>query len=495
MSGEPSKSRETRRTFLWLFLFLNSVFLLTSSGRVRVIDEVLPVFQTETLVASGSTAIPQALHSQLFYGKMDQKGRPQAPYPPGPAFVAIPWYVLGKQVLLRLPGVPTGAHSLVTDFTIVSSNATFAALAAALVYLLFRGLHLTHRDALVGSLGLAFGTPLFAYSAWYFSEPLALAALMLAVVALFAVTAEAVSVRRYIWAGLALGGALWVRPAHLLLALVFLAAILAAERNPSRRVRALAIVGGIVALFGLAFLMRNAMLFGNAFDFGYPEAAEAGRRLNTFQTPLLTGLTAFLFSPGKSVFLFAPPILLAGWGIPRLWRENRGLAVVMAAAPLLMLLFYARYTQFDGGYSFGPRYLVPSLFLLSLGCGVVLRSGSRLLRKLLITLFVLGATVNLIGLATSPLEDMAGGKYYDQNFNYRLDYSPLLGQGALLAKYFADPAPAPIGRGWDRWFVYLHKGGVASNTLFLMALIPLAGAIVSGWKLAGIWRSHPSRKT
>ncbi len=50
-----------RRTAVWLFLFLTCLFVLTSSGRVRVIDEVLPVYQTESLVERGSTAVPQAV--------------------------------------------------------------------------------------------------------------------------------------------------------------------------------------------------------------------------------------------------------------------------------------------------------------------------------------------------------------------------------------------------------------------------------------------------
>jgi len=487
---ESSNLRRPTRTFLWLFLFLNFIFIMTSSGRVRVIDEVLPVYQTESIVAHGSTAIPQAVGSQLFYGKKDLAGQPQAPYPPGPALLAVPWYLLGKHVLLRLPGVPENAQTLVTDFAMVLGSATFAALAAALAFLLLQSMGLSQQVALTGACGLAFGTPLFAYSAWYFSEPLALVLLLAAAVALFAKPREVdFSARRCVLAGLALGAVLWVRPAHLLAAFVFLAAILASERGLSCKLRAAAIVATVIGLFGAAYLARNATLYGSAFDFGYPEAAEAGRRLNSFETPLMVGLSAFLFSPGKSVFLFAPPLLLAGWGLPRLWRENRGLTVVMGATPLVMLLFYSRYTQYDGGYSFGPRYLVPAIFLLCLGVGVVLREGSRLQRKLLFTLFLVGATVNLIGMATSPLEDMATGKYYDQNFNYRLDYSPLLGQGALLAKYLADPAPAPIGRGFDRWFVFLHKGGVSTGWLLLVGGLIAAGAAISGFQLRRALRS------
>src|ERR1019366_6825643 len=53
-----------------------------------------------------------------------------------------------------------------------------------------------------------------------------------------------------------------------------------------------------------------------------------------------------------------------------------GLAVVGAATPVVYLLFFATYTQWEGGYSYGPRYLVPALALLGLGIGPALEGAS-----------------------------------------------------------------------------------------------------------------------
>jgi hypothetical protein len=97
--------------------------------------------------------------------------------------------------------------------------------------------------------------------------------------------------------------------------------------------------------------------------------------------------------------------------------------------------------------------------------------------------------VNVIGLATSPLEDMAGGRYYDEQFKYRLDYNPLQGQLGLLLKYVSDPAPAPIGQGFDRWFVFLHKGGVSTGWLALVGGLAAAGCAAAGWQVTRSVRS------
>jgi hypothetical protein len=50
-------------------------------------------------------------------------------------------------------------------------------------------------------------------------------------------------------------------------------------------------------------------------------------------------------------------------------------------------------------------------------------------------------------------------------------------------KYATDPTPAPIGRGFDRWFVFLHKGGVSTTWLVLVGSVVAAGCAAAGWQL------------
>jgi hypothetical protein len=481
-----------RRTAVWLFLFLNCLFILTSSGRVRVIDEVLPVYQTESLAERGSTAVPQAVRADFFFGKFDLERQPRAPYPPGEAALAVPWYLAGKHVLLRLPGVGPRARTLVTDFAIVTSSATFVAAAAALTFVLFVNMGLTTRQALLAALGMTFGTPLFAYSSWYFSEPLTIAVLMAAVVAVFPHDLAALPTRNAIVAGAALGFLLWIRQANVITVPLVLAAMLAAPGERRRKLLNIAVVAGLVAAAGLGLLARNYGLYGSPFDMGYPPTVEGGRRMIGFDTPLGVGLFAFFLSPGKSLLLFAPILLLAPWGLRLAWRRSRALALLMIAPMTALLLFYSKYTQFEGGYSFGPRYLLPGIWLLGLTFAFVLKEGPPRLRSIALALVLLGATVNVIGLATSPLEDMAGGRYYDDRFNYRLDYNPLRGQLGLLVKYASDSTAAPIGLGFDRWFVFLYKGGVSAAWIAFVGGVAAAGCAAAGWRLKRSLAARPS---
>jgi hypothetical protein len=302
-------------------------------------------------------------------------------------------------------------------------------------------------------------------------------------------------------AGLVLGLATIIRPTNVLAIPVFAVAVLVREGKPALRA---AFILGIASAIGVgALLAHNALLFGGPFEFGYPATAEGAKRLNTFDTPLLKGLYGFLLSPGKSIFIFAPPVILALAGLRRLWKLDRGVATVATLFPLIYLFFFARYTQWEGGYCVGPRYMVPSIMLLCLALGPILdgqvvpflpgtdftRTAFAKTKKVALFLLVLGTLVQCISLATSFMEDQVPrGRYYDSNWTYRLGYS-LSGQVHLLWKYLGSGEPARLGLGWDRWFVFLYKGGVSAATLAILGLVMVAGL---GIGLAGLARNARS---
>jgi hypothetical protein len=459
------------RVFFIFFLTLNFLFLLLSSGRVRTRDELNADLQAESLATRGSTAIPQAVNF-FFYGKYDRWGEPQPPYGPAHAAFLIPWYFAGRGILAVIPGIPYRAREVVVDATVVASSATFAALAAGLAFLIFARLGLSIRVSVMAASMMALATPVLSYSAVLYSEPLTCALLLGAAAVLFTGRNKMlVSWQEAALGGILLGAMIWVRPAHVIAAPVFLVALLV--RDGERGWRAARILGIVVALFGLAYLWRNHYLFGDPFDFGYPSVLDGGKNMNSFDTPLFTGLYGFLLSPGKSVFLFAPPILLAIAGIRKLARLDKGLAVVVGALPVVYLFFYATFTQWEGGFCVGPRYLVPAIAVLCLGLGPVLENAGPWIRRLAIGLSIAGFAVQAINLATSFFEDQANGNYYDVHYNYRMDYAPLMTMTRQLIHYMTSPVPAPPGRGFDRWFVFLSKAGVSDGTIAVILIVEL----------------------
>ena len=84
-------------------------------------------------------------------------------------------------------------------------------------------------------------------------------------------------------------------------------------------------------------------------------------------------------------------------------------------------------------------------------------------------------------MATSFIEDMATGAYYDANWAYRLNYSPIPRMARQLYHYVASPAPVPLGRGFDRWFVFLAKSGISRGTIAAGIAFELIGFLFFAW--------------
>jgi len=434
----------------------------------------MPFFQAQSLIERGSTTIPQALRFGDLYGAFDRHGSPRAPYPAGQAFASLLLLILAKFGLARLPGVPhtEGAFFYMQAFGAVLTSALATAGTMAFFLLTLSRLGVSAKNACLTTLCVAFGTLVFPYSGYFFSEPFT-ALLMMAAVYVLASGGAPANGWNAALVGVLLGLAIWIRPTMALATVVFALALILREGRTGFK-RAL-VLCAIPVVSGLFYLLSNKMVFGRALNFGYPETEEMlGKHLNSFHTPFYVGLTGFLASPGKSVFVFMPVLVLAILGMRRLLRRDRAVAIVSAGLPLLYLLFYMRYTQWEGGICPGPRYLLPSLIVTCLAVGPLVESGQRHFRRWLLVLTAAGLAVQIITYSTSFLEDQAvtTGAYYDAKLDYRMSYDPLVSQTKKLIEYI-NGKPATVGLGFDRWFVFLHKMGVAVYTEILIAAIPI----------------------
>jgi 4-amino-4-deoxy-L-arabinose transferase-like glycosyltransferase len=122
----------------------------------------------------------------------------------------------------------------------------------------------------------------------------------------------------------------------------------------------------------------------------------------TFSTPLPTGLNGLLLSPGKSLFVYNPFLLLAIPGAVALWRRDRAATALLVVLLAARVLVYARWSDWAGGVSWGPRFLMPAVGPLALlavyGVSRILRlrPGPRAVGVLAVAaLAVLGGVVNV----------------------------------------------------------------------------------------------------
>jgi hypothetical protein len=104
----------------------------------------------------------------------------------------------------------------------------------------------------------------------------------------------------------------------------------------------------------------------------------------------LESIPGYLASPGRSLLLFWPPALLlfaAGW---RGWRPSPAAAFAVAAA-IIIVVFHASYRYWNGTWSWGPRFLLPTIFLVGL---VLHERGMFSARPLVVGLLAVGLVVN-----------------------------------------------------------------------------------------------------
>jgi 4-amino-4-deoxy-L-arabinose transferase-like glycosyltransferase len=118
---------------------------------------------------------------------------------------------------------------------------------------------------------------------------------------------------------------------------------------------------------------------------------------------IIEGLAGMLISPGKSIFLYSPLLLLSLPGIRAFVRRSQPLALGLVAALIVYGLVHASIRNWAGEWGWGPRYLVPLTFPLALPAVLVLgrarESGAPALR--LFAMAVLAAGLAIQGLALS----------------------------------------------------------------------------------------------
>lgn len=186
------------------------------------------------------------------------------------------------------------------------------------------------------------------------------------------------------WRGAGIRAALWWAGALCTRATALLA-LPALLLLPLPRRRFAAAVALVLAVFG-----AYQYLHGTA-------TPDAGYRGEGFTTPLTAGLHGLLATPGKSVFLFAPPLLLLPWAAARAWSRRRRLLLAIGWLATAYLVTYAKWVHWPGDTFWGPRYLLPVLPAVTVLFLLLPRAGLRAL----LVLTLCGFLVNLPGFLLS----------------------------------------------------------------------------------------------
>ncbi|HEV2722103.1 MAG TPA: hypothetical protein VG323_18930 [Thermoanaerobaculia bacterium] len=287
---------------------------------------------------------------------------------PGVSFLAVLPYVVGR-------GDPW--------FCSAATCGVCGALIGAILYLYGRRRYdAAPRDALAISLAILFGTIVFAYSTMLFVHVPAALFLLLAVVLLD---------RHPFAAGLAAG------MATLCFYVCGAAALLLAVLRPNRRF----LLGG--APFAVVLGAYQWACFGSPFRTAVESSVYFRNDeflFGVLHAPSLRALWAISVSPYRGLFFVSPFLLFAFSGFRRMARRD---AVAVAVIAAIFVAVIAGFNGWNGGWAFGPRYLLPIIPLLGMAMLAGARTARRTTRAAWIAAVVVSVAINFLAVAVDPM--------------------------------------------------------------------------------------------
>jgi len=352
------------------------------------------------IVDKGTLAIDDYYQNTGDYASY--KGHFYSDKAPGVSFLGVPAYITYK-VISAVPPVPQvlarageggaladtlreGGTGLLPDkvsFAMALTFVTFLTVAipsAILGVLLYRTLGLLCPDRwnLAVTLAYGLGTAAFPYANALYGHQVAASLLFGAFYLLLRGKTQGFGVARLACTGLLLGYAVITEyPTALIAVAIVVYALLVV---PQRTRLGWLVLGGVLPLIPMA--LYNYAIFGTPVPVGYKYSVlytvEHSAGIISLTYPKLDALLGITLSPFRGLFFLSPVLLLAVPGFLQFWRKlawrpEWGVALFSVVS---FLLFNASSSMWWGGFTVGPRYVVPMLPFMSLGLAFFLAGGS-----------------------------------------------------------------------------------------------------------------------
>jgi hypothetical protein len=176
--------------------------------------------------------------------------------------------------------------------------------------------------------------------------------------------------------GLAFGTALAVRPTAVV---VLLCAFVYLTLRHPRSVLPF-VLGALPATLAIAaynfYYFRDPFVFAQGLV-GHAVAVEKTGSPELWQTPVWKGFLGLLVSPSRGLLVFSPVFALAGWGVVRIWRNEKFDPLrPLTIAALVMMGIQCKWFDWWGGWAYGYRPWFDLMPLLTLFILPVLESAT-----------------------------------------------------------------------------------------------------------------------
>lgn len=342
----PKKNKEKAFIQIWLncigLFFI--VYFFSCKGYIEVSDTSFSVQTAEAIVTRARLDIPSSDGATL----AGADGRSYSKYGIGLPLYYVPWVFVGH---LLSWSIGINADKLI-GFLISFANLPFAILALHLFVRSLRQLGSTEKTTMLLAFALGFGTLFWRYAGYDFSEMMQASLMLLAFYGVLRRQAGSV-----LLGGIGFAGLILVKLVHLALLPVFLGYLLARPGASWRRriCEVVVFVGPMSVALGFV-ACSNAVRFGNPLESGY------GSESRMFiPSQLWWTVPSLIGSLDKGILVFCPVLILGLIGWRYFWRKHRWEATLCSSLIVVNLLLAGSWHSWVGGWSWGPRLLVPTI--------------------------------------------------------------------------------------------------------------------------------------
>lgn len=254
------------------------------------------------------------------------------------------------------------------QFILSFQAGTYTALSAAIFFFVINKLFLQPRvNSFVATSLLFFTTYLWTYARNLFDGVLCTTILLLSFA--FLVTYKQKSKLMYLAiCFICLGFALITRLSTILAILVSVSYLLSISKPLAKRVReALIIISTLIPFIAWQFWYNNLR---TGIFYKSPVQTPVYAENNGLDGNIFLGIQGLLLSPGKSIFIYAPLLILSIFLYKKFYQKYQKEAIYVAAISILWLLLHAKLKSWYGAWGWGPRHFVTILPLMFLPLAV-----------------------------------------------------------------------------------------------------------------------------
>ena len=384
-----------RQRFLYLFLGTWLFYLAFLPPGIYSIDGNSMLSVADSLVTHGNVTVPNGLG-----------------IPGRGGFIYSSWYPLQSVFAVPVVAAAIQASSVLhvpvhyaESFAVTLLPALYTALTVPLVYEISMLLGSTWSGAWLAALTYGFGTMALVYTRDFYADPLLALLVALGIVLAF--------MRNTPWIIIAVTAlAVLAKPTG-----IILGPILSVYSLWKTRHFWVSVLPGLGSAIGLAvYFLYNFFRFGNILTFGQRWEFSIGF--------VPRGVAGLLVSPGEGLLWFCPCVVLSvvALGQIKVRRMEAWTIVALAASSVLL---HSMWRGWNGGWSWGPRLLLPVLPGLVALTGVLSNRWRKVLAALAIVGFLL-TVPNLISFFSRYYAEATEQGFSEADLLWRPIKSPLL---------------------------------------------------------------------